>query len=91
MNLRKLIKDLRHKLRRDQDNLALRLELADLYRDDGDHAEAVQTYREVAIAFWQAARLDEAKVACRRALDLAPNDLELGALLNDIKTAQRGG
>jgi CRP-like cAMP-binding protein len=90
MNLRKLIKELRHKLRRDQDNLALRLELADLYRDDGDHAEAVQIYREVAIAFWQAARLDEAKVACRRALDLAPHDLELGAVLNDIKSAQRG-
>jgi CRP-like cAMP-binding protein len=92
MNLRKLIKDLRGKLRRDQDNLALRLELADLYRDDGNHAEAVQTYREVAIALWQAERLDEAKVACRRALDLAPHDLELGALLNDIKTTtQRAG
>jgi CRP-like cAMP-binding protein len=89
MNLRKLIKDLRHKLRRDQDNLALRLQLADLYRDDGNHAEAVQTYREVAIGFWQAGRLDEAKVACRRALDLAPHDLELGAMLNDIKATQR--
>jgi CRP-like cAMP-binding protein len=89
MNLRKLIKDLRGKLRRDQDNLALRLQLADLYRDDGNHAEAVQTYREAAIGFWQAGRLDEAKVACRRALDLAPHDLELGALLNDIKATQR--
>jgi CRP-like cAMP-binding protein len=89
MNLRKLIKELRHKLRRDQDNLALRIELADLYRDDGNHAEALQIYREVAVSSWRAARLDEAQVACRRALDLAPHDRELGALLGDITRAQR--
>ena len=89
MNLRKLIKELRHKLRRDQDNLALRLELADLYRDDGNVADALQIYREVATVYARAGRLDEAKVACRRALDLAPRDLELEALMNDIRHAQR--
>ena len=89
MNLRKLIKELRHKLRRDQDNLALRLELADLYRDDGDVAEALQIYREVAVTYTRAGRLDEAKVACRRALDLAPRDAELEALMNEIRRALR--
>lgn len=87
MNLRKLIKELRHKLRRDQDNLGLRLELADLYRDDGDIAEAVKIYREVATTYTRAGRLDEAKVACRRALDLAPRDAELEALMNEIRRA----
>ncbi len=89
MNLRKLIKELRHKLRRDQDNLALRLELADLYRDDGNIAEALQIYREVATVYTRAGRLDDAKVACRRALDLAPRDVELEALMNEIRRAQR--
>jgi CRP-like cAMP-binding protein/tetratricopeptide (TPR) repeat protein len=89
MNLRKLIKELRHKLRRDQDNLALRLELADLYRDDGNVAEALQIYREVATVYTRAGRLDDAKVACRRALDLAPRDVELEALMSEIRRAQR--
>jgi CRP-like cAMP-binding protein len=88
MNLRKLIKELRHKLRRDQDNLALRLELADLYRDDGNIAEALQIYREVAVTYTRVGRLDEAKTACRRALDLAPRDADLEALMNEIRRAQ---
>lgn len=87
MKLRNLIKDLRRKLRRDEDNLALRLELADLCRDDGNHAEALETYREVAISAWQAGRLQQAQDACERALTIAPQDVELNALIGDIDAA----
>lgn len=91
MKLRKLIKELRRKLRREQDNLALRLELAALYRDNGNIDDAVATYREVAQACWEAGQLDDAMAACRSALDLAPGDGQLRGLMVDLRRARRGG
>ncbi|WP_428261626.1 cyclic nucleotide-binding domain-containing protein [Haliangium sp.] len=89
MKLRKLIKELKRRLGKDRDNVNMRLELAALYRDSGNAEDAVTTYREVALACRDSGRLDDALHACRLALEVDPNNVEIRALILDLRRARR--
>src|SRR5207248_3255610 len=75
MSDKRAIRDLERDLRRQPENLPLRLRLAAAYRIDGRVADAVQLYRSVAVAAPvsaatpRAARVLEQEVAVR---DLSP-------------------
>ena len=81
MNPKRPIRDLERQLRREPDNLALRLTLAAGYREAARAVEALALYRSVARAYAEQGRTTQAAAVCRSALELAPEDGELYGLL----------
>ncbi|MEZ4402666.1 MAG: cyclic nucleotide-binding domain-containing protein [Kofleriaceae bacterium] len=87
MTLKRPIRDLERQLRREPDNLALRLTLAAGYRDAERAVEALALYRSVALAYAEQGRGAQAAAVCRSALELAPEDGELFSLLKHLERA----
>ncbi len=81
MNPKRPIRDLERQLRREPDNLALRLTLAAAYREADRAVEALALYRSVARAYAEQGRASQAAAVCRSALELAPEDGELYGML----------
>jgi CRP-like cAMP-binding protein len=89
MTQRLATRELERQLRKEPENLALRLRLAASYRESGRTAEAVQLYRSVAVAYHAQRRLAQAIAVCRSVLDLEPGQRETVALLAELE-AMRG-
>jgi CRP-like cAMP-binding protein len=89
MTQRLATRDLERQLRKEPENLALRLRLAASYREAGRTAEAVQLYRSVAVAYHAQRRLAQAIAVCRSVLDIEPGQRETIALLAELE-AMRG-
>ncbi|MBK7072391.1 MAG: cyclic nucleotide-binding domain-containing protein [Myxococcales bacterium] len=85
MTLKRPIRDLERQLKREPDNLALRLTLAAGYRESGRAVEALALYRSVALAYAEQGRATQATAVCRSALELAPEDGELFSLLRHLE------
>lgn len=85
MTQKRPIRDLERQLKREPDNLALRLTLAAGYRDAGRAVEALALYRSVAIAYAEQGRATQATAVCRSALELAPEDGQLFSLLRHLE------
>jgi CRP-like cAMP-binding protein len=84
-------RELEKQLRKEPDNLALRLRLAASYREAGRAADAVQLYRSVAIAYHAQRRLAQAAAVCRSVLDIEPGQRETVALLAELEAMQVSG
>jgi CRP-like cAMP-binding protein len=78
-------RDLERDLRRQPDNLPLRLRLAAAYHADGRTGEAVHLYRSVAVAYHGQRRLAQAIAVCRSVLELEPGQRETVALLAELE------
>ena len=85
MTQKRPIRDLERQLKREPDNLALRLTLAAAYREAGRAVEALALYRSVALAYAEQGRATQATAVCRSALELAPEDGELFSLLRHLE------
>ena len=85
MTQKRPIRDLERQLKREPDNLALRLTLAAGYREAGRAVEALALYRSVAIAYAEQGRATQATAVCRAALELAPEDGQLFSLLRHLE------
>ncbi|HTM19837.1 MAG TPA: hypothetical protein VL172_04995, partial [Kofleriaceae bacterium] len=84
MSAKKAIKELEKQLRKDADNLVLRLKLAAAYREVGRTAEAVGLYRSVAVAYHAQGRLSQAIAVCKSVLEIDPSQRETQALLAEL-------
>lgn len=73
MTQKRPIRDLERQLKREPDNLALRLTLAAAYREAGRAVEALALYRSVALAYAEQGRATQATAVCRSALELRPH------------------
>ncbi len=85
MTDKRATRDLERDLRRQPDNLPLRLRLAAAYRADGRTGEAVHLYRSVAVAYHGQRRLAQAIAVCRSVLELEPGQRETVALLAELE------
>jgi CRP-like cAMP-binding protein len=85
MTQRLATRELERQLRKEPENLALRLRLAASYREAGRTAEAVQLYRSVAVAYHAQRRLAQAIAVCRSVLDIEPGQRETVALLAELE------
>jgi CRP-like cAMP-binding protein len=84
MNPKKAIKELERQLRKEPDNLVLRLKLAANYREVGRTEEAVALYRSVAVAYHAQGRLAQAIAVCRSVLEIEPSQPETQRLLAEL-------
>ncbi|MCE9580214.1 MAG: cyclic nucleotide-binding domain-containing protein [Deltaproteobacteria bacterium] len=85
MTDKRATRDLERDLRRQPDNLPLRLRLAAAYHADGRTGEAVHLYRSVAVAYHGQRRLAQAIAVCRSVLELEPGQRETIALLAELE------
>ncbi|HUQ07656.1 MAG TPA: cyclic nucleotide-binding domain-containing protein [Kofleriaceae bacterium] len=85
MTSKRPIRELERDLKREPQNLALRLTLAAAYREAGRAGDAVELYRSVARAYLDQGRNGQAAAVCKSALDLAPVDSELYGMLQHIE------
>lgn len=85
MNPKKAIKELEKQLRKDSENLVLRLRLAANYREVGRTAEAVELYRSVAVAYHAQGRLAQAIAVCKSVLEIEPSQPETQRLLAELE------
>jgi CRP-like cAMP-binding protein/tetratricopeptide (TPR) repeat protein len=86
--LRRLLKEYAKALREDPGNLVLRLKLAFVLRELGRSDEAIDMYRNVAVAYAQSGRLVQAMAVCKGILELDPNHNETQALLAELAHEQ---
>jgi CRP-like cAMP-binding protein len=91
MSDKRATRELERDLRRQPDNLPLRLRLAAAYRADGRAGEAVQLYRSVAVAYHGQRRLAQAIAVCRSVLELEPGQRETLALLAELEAMRPEG
>ena len=89
MKPKKQIKELEKQLRKDPDNLVVRLKLAGAYHEVARVKEAVDLYRSVAVAYHESGRLAQAIAVCRSVLEFAPGQPETLELLAIFDRAQR--
>ncbi|RMH37130.1 MAG: hypothetical protein D6689_21350, partial [Deltaproteobacteria bacterium] len=89
MKPKKVVKELERQLRRDPDNLVLRLRLAAALREVGRTDEAVALYRSVALTYRDSGRLQQAIAVCKSALEIEPGNREMHGLLADLDGAVR--
>lgn len=80
------IRDLLREIERDSGNVSLRVSAAAALRNDGRIAEAVAMYKIVVQSYVASGRLEQAKIVARSALELAPGDSELRAVLDPAPT-----
>ncbi|HTJ46471.1 MAG TPA: cyclic nucleotide-binding domain-containing protein [Kofleriaceae bacterium] len=91
MSDKRLTRELERDLRKQPDNLPLRLRLAAAYRADQRIAEAVQLYRSVAVAYHSQRRLAQAIAVCKSVLELEPGQPETIALLSELEAMRPEG
>lgn len=84
MNPRKAIKELDKQLRRDPNNLVLRIRLAGALCAAGQVPPAVDLYRSVAVAYYAQNRIDQAIAVCHSLLEVAPGHPETELLLAEL-------
>lgn len=72
MKPKKAIKELRKQLRDDPANVVLRIRLASLLRDVGQHPEAIEHYLSVAKSYDLSGRSGQALAVCKGVLEFAP-------------------
>ena len=72
MKPKKAIKELRKQLRDDPANVVLRIRLASLLRDVGEHSEAVEHYLAVSKSYDLSGRSGQALAVCKGVLEFAP-------------------
>jgi|GEM_PF-1935240 len=89
MKPKRAAKELEKQLRKDPDNLVLRLRLAAALRETGKTARAVELYRSVATAYHQSGRFSQAMAVCKSVLEIDPSQRETQALLAEIETRVR--
>lgn len=89
MKPRKLIKELEKQLRKDNDNLVVRLKLAAAYRDAGRVGDAVELYISVARAYHHGGRHAQAAAVCKSVLEIEPGHAETHALQRELERARR--
>ncbi|KAB2891709.1 MAG: hypothetical protein F9K40_18850, partial [Kofleriaceae bacterium] len=65
MSAKRPIRDLERDLKREPQNLALRLTLAAAYREAGRTGDAVELYRTVARAYLEQGRPGQAAAVCK--------------------------
>jgi CRP-like cAMP-binding protein len=87
MKPKKVIKELKKQLRKESDNLALRLQLAAAYQEAGQVDDAVEQYCEVAYIYLDGGHLAQAKAVCETALGLAPKRPDVAALQGKVEQA----
>jgi hypothetical protein len=75
------LRDLERRLEEEPDNLGLRVAVAGALHEAGRHADAVELYRSVAIAYRDQGRTQQAIAVCRGILEIAPADAACRALL----------
>ncbi|MBZ0236000.1 MAG: hypothetical protein K8M05_26970, partial [Deltaproteobacteria bacterium] len=85
MSAKRPIRDLERDLKREPQNLALRLTLAAAYREAGRTGDAVELYRTVARAYLEQGRPGQAAAVCKSALEIAPVDSELYGMLHHLE------
>src|SRR5690606_17269645 len=88
MKPKRAVKELEKQLRKDPDNLVLRLRLAAALRELGRVEQAVQLYRSVAVQYHADGRLAQAIAVCRSVLELEPAQRETQALLAELESMQ---
>lgn len=74
MNHRKRIRELKKRLRKDKENLQLRLQLASLYRESGQVKEAIGQFIGLAYRFYEQRQLEQSNAMCSAVLELSPVD-----------------
>jgi CRP-like cAMP-binding protein len=84
MNPRKAVKELDKQLRKDPNNLVLRVRLAGALVQAGQIGEAVEMYRSVAMAYYAQSRIDQAIAVCHSVLELAPDHHHTRMLLAEL-------
>jgi CRP-like cAMP-binding protein len=86
--LRRLLKEYARALREDPGNLVLRLKLAFVLRELGRSDEAIDMYRNVAVAYAQSGRMVQAMAVCKGILEIDPAHSETQALLAELAHEQ---
>ena len=86
--LKRLLKEYARALREDPGNLVLRLKLAFVLREMGRNTEAIEMYRNVAVAYAQGGRLVQAMAVCKGILEIDPNHSETQSLLAELAQEQ---
>ncbi|MCG8421972.1 MAG: cyclic nucleotide-binding domain-containing protein [Proteobacteria bacterium] len=89
MKPKRLIKELQKQLRKDKDNLVVRLKLAAAYREIGRYQDAIELYHSVAHSYRDSGRLAQAIAVCRSVLEFEPGQAETVKLLAELDRAQR--
>jgi cAMP-dependent protein kinase regulator len=84
MNPKKAVKDLEKQLRKDPNNLVLRIRLASAFQAAGEVFPAVDLYRSVAMAYYQQNRIDQAIAVCHSLLEIAPDHHDTRMLLLEL-------
>ena len=84
MKPKRVIKELEKQIRKDPQNLVLRLKLAAAYREVGRTDDAVALYRSVAVAYHSHGRLVQAIAVCKSVLEIEPSQRETQALLSEL-------
>ena len=79
------LKELEKRLKKEPDNLGLRVQVAGLMREAGRSTDAVELYRSVALAYRDQGRLQQAIAVCRSILEIAPDDVRCNALLSTLQ------
>ena len=79
------LKELEKRLKKEPDNLGLRVQVAGLMREAGRSTEAVELYRSVALAYRDQGRTQQAVAVCRAILEIAPDDERCIALLSTLQ------
>jgi hypothetical protein len=80
------LQELEKRLKREPDNLVLRVMVATALREAGRSVEAVELYRSVALAYRDQGRKQQAIAVCRSILEIAPEDSACQALLSSLAT-----
>ncbi len=75
------LRELERRLKEEPDNLGLRVAVAGALLEAGRHADAIELYRSVAIAYRDQGRTQQAIAVCRSILEIAPADAVCRALL----------
>lgn len=83
------VRELEQRLREEPENLALRVALANSLHEAGRHAEAVELYRSVAVAYRERGRMQQASVVCRGILEIDPGDAATRELLATLSAPRR--
>lgn len=86
--LKRLLKEYARSLREDPGNLVLRLKLAFVLREMGRSTEAIEMYRNVAVAYAQGGRLVQAMAVCKGILEIDPDHSDTQSLLAELAHEQ---
>ena len=78
------LRDLEKRLEKEPDNLPLRVTVAGMLGEAGRRKEAVEHYRQVALAYRAQGRIQQAIAVCRSILELAPDDMAIHTLLAEL-------